>query len=393
MPATARKRRFSRRRSCYLGSHSRRSVRREDEDGGEGGEGEEEEIPRELAEFILAISDPRGEKSCSRIGQRDFNVISVIKNGSVSWRSYLMKRIALKLRPSIHCIFQNITFIVALKIMSVSDDYGLESQAWNVSSIGESDCDQFAFSNRQKKRQSSFDETGTIVADAEARAVQATGSIPPVYREGGTKRKIDRQRERERDLCEGGSKQRRLPLLVYARPILIRGTSATAVYNKTNSNYAKVTEIRISVITHNQKVSSFGPLQGITPLALTQSGSEAYLAIERIQGYNLTWKRIATGFMYQEDGGSGRLSSSGRLPRHAAILIRDLEAAVVAAAGWVERLNSGMTSWLGVISHALVANGIVMRVFAERRYELATGQQRETMSVATTVAGRGFPSL
>jgi len=52
-------------------------------------------------------------------------------------------------------------------------------------------------------------------------------------------------------------------------------------------------------------------LQGITPLALTQSGSEAYLAIERIQGYNLTWKRIATGFMYQEDGGSGRLSSSG----------------------------------------------------------------------------------
>jgi len=34
--------------------------------------------------------------------------------------------------------------------------------------------------------------SGTIVADAEARAVQATGSIPPVYREGGTKRKIDR---------------------------------------------------------------------------------------------------------------------------------------------------------------------------------------------------------
>ena len=42
--------------------------------------------------------------------------------------------------------------------------------------------------------------SGTIVADAEARAVQATGSIPPVYREGGTKRKIDRQREeRERE--------------------------------------------------------------------------------------------------------------------------------------------------------------------------------------------------
>ena len=34
--------------------------------------------------------------------------------------------------------------------------------------------------------------SGTIVADAEARAVQATGSIPPVYREGGTTRKIDR---------------------------------------------------------------------------------------------------------------------------------------------------------------------------------------------------------
>ncbi|KYN00091.1 hypothetical protein ALC62_09153 [Cyphomyrmex costatus] len=62
-------------------------------------------------------------------------------------------------------------------------------------------------------------------------------------------------------------------------------------------------------------------------------------------------------------------------------------------AGWVERLNSGMTSWLGVISHALVANGIVMRVLAERRYELATGQQRGTMSVATTVAGCGFLSL
>ncbi|EGI57864.1 hypothetical protein G5I_14051 [Acromyrmex echinatior] len=430
----------------------------------------EEEILRELAEFIPAISarqarrfdaranfsaerkrwerntDQRGEESCSRVGQRDFNVISVIKKGSVSWR-YLMKRIALKLRPPIHfnkrllpfnvylsdcrCRMQtilhlrepeyvypntftkNITFIVTLKIMFASDDYGLESQAWNVSSIGvdsfglppkyfsspitllprkhrwrsyhwsghsyrptvfqvlsscpdekrrdklvrtkektrerdslgkrESDCDQFAFSNRQKKRQSSFDETlrqvyrprlvsvglpsftemtmrdqstecewrghserargifagiqnprtniekqmsrfsygdiiisievlklhfnnnriinlnisrsiwinrlsqcaralrvfcnnvssqmlrcrgmfelktersGTIVADAEARAVQATGSIPPVYREGGTKRKIERERERERDLYEGGSKQRRLPLLVYAR--------------------------------------------------------------------------------------------------------------------------------------------------------------------------------
>ncbi|EGI57863.1 hypothetical protein G5I_14050 [Acromyrmex echinatior] len=218
-------------------------------------------------------------------------------------------------------------------------------------------------------------------------------------------------------------------------PILIRGTSTTAVYNKTNSNYEAARGFRISVITnitHNQKVSSFGssgcrrprtsnfrtrtraesksveePLQGITPLVLTQSGSEAYLAIERIQGYNLTWKRIAAGFMYQEDGGSGRLSPSGqsmgssikftlqktRLPRHAAYPNRDLEAAVVAAAGWVERLNFGMTSWLGVISHALVANGIVMRVLAERRYELATGQQRETMSIATTVAGRGFPSL
>lgn len=63
---------------------------------------------------------------------------------------------------------------------------------------------------------------------------------------------------------------------------------------------------------------------------------------------------------------------------------RGLEAAVVAAAGWVERLNSGMTSRLGVISHALVVNGIVMRVFSERRYELAVDQQRETMSEATT---------
>jgi len=58
---------------------------------------------------------------------------------------------------------------------------------------------------------------------------------------------------------------------------------------------------------------------------------------------------------------------------------RGLEAAVVAAAGWVERLNSGMTSRLGVISHALVANGIVMRVLSERRYELAADRQRETM--------------
>ncbi|EZA55477.1 hypothetical protein X777_04271, partial [Ooceraea biroi] len=108
------------------------------------------------------------------------------------------------------------------------------------------------------------------------------------------------------------------------------------------------------------------PLRGITPPALTQSGSEAYLAFarERIQGYGLTWKRIATGFMYQEDGGSGRLSPSGR---------------------------SGMTSRLGVISHALVASGIVMRVLSrECRYELAAGRQRETTS---EVAGRGFPSL
>lgn len=44
---------------------------------------------------------------------------------------------------------------------------------------------------------------------------------------------------------------------------------------------------------------------------------------------------------------------------------RGLEAAVVAAAGWVERLNSGMTSRLRVISHALVAHGIVMRVLCE----------------------------
>lgn len=72
---------------------------------------------------------------------------------------------------------------------------------------------------------------------------------------------------------------------------------------------------------------------------------------------------------------------------------RGLEAAVVAAAGWVERLNSEMTSRLRVISHALVVNGIVMRAFSERRYELAADQERETMSEATTVAGRGFPSL
>jgi len=68
-----------------------------------------------------------------------------------------------------------------------------------------------------------------------------------------------------------------------------------------------------------------------------------------------------------------------RLPRHAGNSNRGLEAAVVAAAGWVERLNSGMTSRLGVISHALVANGIVMRVLSERRYELAADRQRETM--------------
>jgi len=41
--------------------------------------------------------------------------------------------------------------------------------------------------------------TGTIVADAEARAVQATGSIPPVYREGG-REEGRRGREREREM-------------------------------------------------------------------------------------------------------------------------------------------------------------------------------------------------
>lgn len=54
---------------------------------------------------------------------------------------------------------------------------------------------------------------------------------------------------------------------------------------------------------------------------------------------------------------------------------RELETAIMAVAGWVERLNSGMTSRLGVISHALVASGIVMRVLSrECRYELAAGQ-------------------
>ncbi|TGZ46253.1 Uncharacterized protein DBV15_11475, partial [Temnothorax longispinosus] len=97
------------------------------------------------------------------------------------------------------------------------------------------------------------------------------------------------------------------------------------------------------------------PLRGITPPALTRSGSEAYLA-------ESAFRRIAAGFMYQEDGGSGgRLK---RLPRPRSNPNRGLEAAVVAAAGWVERLNSGMTSRRGVISHALVANGIVMRVYS-----------------------------
>lgn len=43
---------------------------------------------------------------------------------------------------------------------------------------------------------------------------------------------------------------------------------------------------------------------------------------------------------------------------------RGLETAITAVAGWVERLNSRMTSQLEVISHALVASGIVMRVLS-----------------------------
>lgn len=53
------------------------------------------------------------------------------------------------------------------------------------------------------------------------------------------------------------------------------------------------------------------PLWGTTPPALTRVVVKRILR-ERIQGYGLTWKRIAAGFMYQEDGGSGRLSPSGR---------------------------------------------------------------------------------
>lgn len=53
-----------------------------------------------------------------------------------------------------------------------------------------------------------------------------------------------------------------------------------------------------------------------------------------------------------------------RLSRHITILIAVLEAAIVAAGGWVERLNSGMTSRLGAISHALVASSIVMRILS-----------------------------
>lgn len=48
------------------------------------------------------------------------------------------------------------------------------------------------------------------------------------------------------------------------------------------------------------------PLRGITPPALTRSGSEACLALART--HSGLWpdveKRIAAGFMYQEDGGS-----------------------------------------------------------------------------------------
>lgn len=50
-------------------------------------------------------------------------------------------------------------------------------------------------------------------------------------------------------------------------------------------------------------------LWGITPPVLTRVVVKRILR-ERIQGYGLTWKRIAAGFMYQEDGGSGRLSPS-----------------------------------------------------------------------------------
>lgn len=52
-----------------------------------------------------------------------------------------------------------------------------------------------------------------------------------------------------------------------------------------------------------------------TTCALTRSGSEAYLALAR-ETHSGLWpdveKRIAAGFMYQEDGGSGRLSPSSR---------------------------------------------------------------------------------
>ncbi|KYQ57946.1 hypothetical protein ALC60_02995 [Trachymyrmex zeteki] len=370
MPTTARKRRFSRRRSCYLGSHSRRSVCYEDEEK----KVKEEEIPREFAEFIPAISARQARRfdaSANFSAERKrFNVISVIKKGSVSWR-YLMKCIALKLYTSVNNIFfKNITFIVALKIMFVSD-YGLESRAWNVSSIvvGRARGIFTRIQNPRtniKKTVSHMDiiilievlkrhfNNNRIINLNIARSIWINRFSQRAERE--------RERERERDLCEGGSKQRRLPLLVYAREVIAETetyfadfdksyfseglkNSTTAVYNKTNSNYKAAglpnTNIRL---THNQKVSSFEsgvgksveePLEGITPPALTQSGSEAYLAIERIQGYNLTWKRIAAGFMYQEDGGSGRLSPSGqsmgssikftlrktRLPRHAACLL------------------------------------------------------------------------
>ncbi|KYN20853.1 hypothetical protein ALC57_06759 [Trachymyrmex cornetzi] len=106
----------------------------------------------------------------------------------------------------------------------------------------------------------------------------------------------------------------------------------TLAFASGKSSYDKRNNTRITAGAGVVSGAARCPLQGITPLALTQSGSEAYLAIERIQGYNLTWKRIAARFMYQEDGGSGRLSPSGqsmgssikftlqktRLPRHAA---------------------------------------------------------------------------